>query len=430
MLHGRDLGPGDGDVDERGRRWRRPATTTRPPCSCPTAACSWPAAATTTAAAGPGQFSAQFYSPPYLFNGSRPTITNAPAATTYGSTFTVTTPDAASIRSVNLVSLGADTHQSDMDQHFVPLSFTAGAGSLTVQAPAAAALAPPGTYMLFIVDDKGVPSVASMVGMSRTLGAPATPAKPTATAGDGQATVSWSAPDDGGSTITKYTVTPYIGATAQTPKDVTGSPAATSTTISGLTNGTAYTFKVSATNAVGTSAQSAASDPVTPTAPVAGALAFVQQVNKRGVAASLALQPTAAVTTGNRLIVQVGVWSYGNATASGVTDSAGNTYTKLTSVKASDATELSVWSAPITAGGGTQADGHRHDHGQRRHRCQRARVLGAVDRRGDRRRRSAQDRDGDDVARPATCPQGPPRRALRPVSWRWASTPTRASATP
>jgi hypothetical protein len=97
----------------------------------------------------------------------------------------------------------------------------------------------------------------------------------------------------------KYTVTPYIGSTAQTPKDVTGSPAGTSTTISGLTNGTAYTFKVSATNAVGTSAQSAASDPVTPAAPVAGPLAFVQQVNKRGAAASLALQPTAAVTTGN-----------------------------------------------------------------------------------------------------------------------------------
>jgi hypothetical protein len=52
--------------------------------------------------------------------------------------------------------------------------------------------------------------------------------------------------------------------------------------------------------------------------------------------------------------VQVGVWSFGNASASGVTDSAGNTYTKLTSLKASDDTELSVWSAPITAGGGTR----------------------------------------------------------------------------
>jgi galactose oxidase-like protein/fibronectin type III domain protein len=303
---------------------------------------------------GPGQFSAQFYSPPYLFNGSRPTIANAPAAATYGSDFTVSTPDAASIRSVHLVSLGADTHQSDMDQHFVPLTFTAGSGSLTVQAPAAAALAPPGTYMLFIVDDKGVPSVASMVGMSRTLAAPATPAKPSASAGDGQATVSWSAPDDGGSAITKYTVTPFIGSNAQTPKEVTGNPAATSTTVTGLTNGTAYTFKVSATNSVGTSAQSAASDPVTPTAPVTGALAFVQQVNKRQVTASMTLAPTANVTTGNRLIVQTGVWSYGNASVSGVTDSAGNTYTKLTSFKATDNTELSVWSAPITAGGGTK----------------------------------------------------------------------------
>ena len=49
-----------------------------------------------------------------------------------------------------------------------------------------------------------------------------------------------------------------------------------------------------------------------------------------------------------------GVWSGGAATISGVTDAAGNTYTKVTSVKASDDTELSVWSAPITAGGGTR----------------------------------------------------------------------------
>ncbi len=303
---------------------------------------------------GPGQFSAQYYSPSYLFKGSRPTITNATAAATYGSDITVTTPDAASIRSVNLVSLAADTHQSDMDQHFVPLTFTAGSGSLTVQAPAAAALAPPGTYMLFIVDDKGVPSVASMVGMSRTLSAPAAPSAPSASAGDGQATVNWSAPDDGGSPITKYTVTPYIGSSAQTPKLVTGNPAATSTTVSGLTNGTAYTFKVSATNAIGTSAESAASNSVTPAAPVVGALAFVQQVNKRVAASTLAVQPTANVTSGDRLIVQVGIWSAGKATAAGVTDSAGNTYTKLTSIKASEDTELSVWSAPITAGGGTR----------------------------------------------------------------------------
>jgi Galactose oxidase-like, Early set domain/Fibronectin type III domain len=303
---------------------------------------------------GPGQFSAQIYSPPYLFNGSRPTISNAPAAATYGSDITITTPNAASIRKVSLVSLAADTHQSDMDQHFVPLDYTAGSGSLTVQAPANASLAPPGTYMLFIVDDQGVPSVASMVSMSRTLTAPATPSAPTASAGDGQATVNWTAPDDGGSAITKYTVTPYIGSTALTPKDVTGNPAATSTTISGLTNGTAYTFKVKATNAVGSSAESPASNSVTPAPPVASPLAFVQQVNKRVTAVTNALQPTANVTTGNRLIVLTGIWSAGKATASTVTDSAGNTYTKLTAIKASEDTELTVWSAPITVGGGTR----------------------------------------------------------------------------
>jgi hypothetical protein len=303
---------------------------------------------------GPGQYSAQYYSPPYLFNGPRPTISNAPAATTYGSDITISTPNAASIRKVNLVSLAADTHQSDMDQHFVPLNFTAGSGSLTVQAPANASLAPPGTYMLFIVDDNGVPSVASMIGMSPSLTAPATPSAPTASAGDGQATVNWTAPDDGGSTITKYTVTPYVGSTAQTPKDVTGSPAATSTTISGLTNGTAYTFKVKAINAVGSSAESAASNAVTPAPPVASPLAFVQQVNKRVAAITNALQPTANVTTGNRLIVLTGIWSAGKATASTVTDSAGNTYTKLTAIKANEDTELTVWSAPITAGGGTR----------------------------------------------------------------------------
>jgi hypothetical protein len=101
-----------------------------------------------------------------------------------------------------------------------------------------------------------------------TLTQPSVPGAPTgvtATAGNGSATVSWTAPsDNGGSTITRYTVTPFIGSTAQTPVTVTGSPPATSTTVSGLTNGTSYTFKVSATNASGTGPASSPSNAVTP----------------------------------------------------------------------------------------------------------------------------------------------------------------------
>jgi Fibronectin type III domain len=95
---------------------------------------------------------------------------------------------------------------------------------------------------------------------------PGAPTNVTATAGDGSAVVSWTAPSNGGSAITSYTVTPFIGSTAQTPTTVSGSPPATTATVTGLTNGTAYTFKVSATNAVGTGPASAASNAVTPTA--------------------------------------------------------------------------------------------------------------------------------------------------------------------
>lgn len=66
------------------------------------------------------------------------------------------------------------------------------------------------------------------------------------------------------------------------------------------------------------------------------------------------MTPGSAVAAGDRMVVEVGVWNSSGATASAVTDSAGNTYTELTHFKASDGTELSVWTAPVTAGGGTK----------------------------------------------------------------------------
>jgi peptidoglycan/xylan/chitin deacetylase (PgdA/CDA1 family) len=107
---------------------------------------------------------------------------------------------------------------------------------------------------------------------SSSATAPAAPQGVTATAGNGSATVAWNAPNNGGSAITSYTVTPRTGTTNLTPVTVTGNPPATGTTVTGLTNGTAYTFTVTATNAVGTSPASAASGPVTPAAATSTAI--------------------------------------------------------------------------------------------------------------------------------------------------------------
>jgi hypothetical protein len=101
-----------------------------------------------------------------------------------------------------------------------------------------------------------------------------------ATAGPGSASVSWSAPTEGGA-VTSYTVTPYIGSEAQPAMTVSGSPPATSTMIEGLTNGTSYTFKVRASNGNGSGPLSAASNSVTP-------LALTVPGAPTGVAASAA----------------------------------------------------------------------------------------------------------------------------------------------
>jgi hypothetical protein len=103
----------------------------------------------------------------------------------------------------------------------------------------------------------GVPSTAS--DPVTPVGVPDKPTGVTATAGAGSALVSWTAPvDTGGSAITGYTAT-------SSPGGKTCATSGTSCTVSGLTNGQAYTFTVTATNGLGTGAASTASAPVTPT---------------------------------------------------------------------------------------------------------------------------------------------------------------------
>jgi len=91
---------------------------------------------------------------------------------------------------------------------------------------------------------------------------PGAPTIGSATAGNDQAMVSFTAPSTtGGSAITGYTVT-------SSPGGLTATGTASPLRVTGLTNGTAYTFTVTANNSVGTGAASAASNSVTPAATV------------------------------------------------------------------------------------------------------------------------------------------------------------------
>ncbi len=120
----------------------------------------------------------EIWTPPYLFTtdasgnvvpAARPTITAAPARIGYGlaSSFQVQSPNAADIRSVVLMRNGSTTHAFDMDSRMVGLTIKTVAGTtLTVSMPPNAHTAPPGYYMLFLLNSRGVPSIARFVQVS------------------------------------------------------------------------------------------------------------------------------------------------------------------------------------------------------------------------------------------------------------------------
>ena len=107
----------------------------------------------------------EIFSPPYLKQGGapRPTISSVEPAIAPGSDFFVQTSDAARIMKVTLLALGSVTHAFDQNQRFLNLSFSRKGGGLTVSAPEDNFAAPPGYYMLFVLDGRGVPSVGKMV---------------------------------------------------------------------------------------------------------------------------------------------------------------------------------------------------------------------------------------------------------------------------
>ena len=136
----------------------------------------------------------EIYTPPYLYDANDNLITNRPVITSvtpgllgYNAGFTVNYSSASPISSAVLVRPGSSTHAFDMEQRLIGLcgatlqTTCTGSGQLSLTTPPNGNIAPPGYYMLFLLDSAGVPSVARFIQLSPystsapkgTIGSPA-----------------------------------------------------------------------------------------------------------------------------------------------------------------------------------------------------------------------------------------------------------------
>lgn len=106
----------------------------------------------------------EIYSPPYLFQGDRPTIATAPQEITYDEgTFSVSSAEAGTVAGAALVRMSSVTHSLNTDQRYLQPDVSVQGSSVTIDAPTSPTEAPPGPYMLFLISQDGVPSVAEIV---------------------------------------------------------------------------------------------------------------------------------------------------------------------------------------------------------------------------------------------------------------------------
>ena len=107
---------------------------------------------------------AEYYSPPYLFNGARPVLASAPTAVPYGSVLPISSPQASEVRKVVLMSLSSVTHGVDTGQRAIELPFSVPGGDrIIATTPTNRNIAVPGYYTMFIVNANGVPSQGKLV---------------------------------------------------------------------------------------------------------------------------------------------------------------------------------------------------------------------------------------------------------------------------
>jgi len=208
---------------------------------------------------GDNHANGQVFSPPYLFNGARPTISSAPATVNYGDTFFVGTADATGITKVTWTRLGSLTHAQNWDQRINVLSFAQAAGGLNVTAPSSANSTPPGYYLLWILNGAGVPSQASFVRIGGSAPPPPPPSPPVApsnltakTSGKRGVGLSWT---DNSSNETGFKID--RGTDGVTFSQIAAVAAnVTSYKNNGLTSGVTYYYRVRATSGAGDSAYS------------------------------------------------------------------------------------------------------------------------------------------------------------------------------
>jgi uncharacterized repeat protein (TIGR02543 family) len=246
-----------------------------------------------------------------------PSTTITPIAnTTLIAVWEPTAPDApvetltASSGSVT-IEVGAGSGTGGLPTSFtvaaVNVSTGLSAGSCTVISPATSCTVAGltnGTAYNFsaVAENSSGVSTATLAGPITPSTVPGSPTSPSATVENGKATVSFTAPtDNGGSAITSHTVTAYAPDGVTVAGTCTATAPATSCLVTGLTNGTAYTYKVVANNVNGGSSASVASAAVTP-ATVPGAPVSVSASAATATSASVTIG--AATVTGGSAIIE------------------------------------------------------------------------------------------------------------------------------
>ncbi|MEU2551135.1 kelch motif-containing protein [Streptomyces sp. NPDC013313] len=113
----------------------------------------------------PGRFEQriEIYTPPYLYRGSRPSLSGGPRTIARGASGTFTSAQASGIKKVRLIRPSASTHVTDVDQRSIALDFTTSGDKITVTVPKNRNLVQSGWYMLFVDDGRGTPSKAQWV---------------------------------------------------------------------------------------------------------------------------------------------------------------------------------------------------------------------------------------------------------------------------